>query len=147
MKISRQKLITLNEARKLTPYTADYLGQLIRKRRLEAWKEKGRWHTSREAVERYLQKVAEASYAHQENLNIEVPAEKIKIASIKLKWVLVLTGVIVAGGALFGAWSYVKSEQDSARVRYKVRKDEAGNIAVEVPKDEYVRSVNVVRGE
>jgi len=147
METNDEKLITLDEASNMTPYTSDYLGQLIRKNRLEAWKQRGRWYTSRQAVERYLQKVAEASYAHQENLNVDVPAEKIKMASVNLRWTLILAGVIFAGAVLFGAYSYVKSREDSACARYKVRKDENNNIFVEVGKDEIVGKVIVVQGE
>ena len=147
MKQIGEKTITLGEASKMTPYTSDYLGQLIRKGRLEGKKEKGKWVTSREAVERYLQKVAEASYAHQEILRVEVPAERIKIASINLKWAIILASVVFAGAVLFGAYAYVSSKQDDACLRYKVRKDESGNIVVEVGKNEYVRNVLVVQGE
>jgi hypothetical protein len=147
MEQQQEKLITLDQASHMTPYTSDYLGQLIRKNRLEAWKKRGRWYTSREAVERYLNKVAEASYAHQKNLNVEVPEEKIKIASINLRWTMILFAVIFAGVVLFGAYTYVKSKQDSACSRYKVRKDENNNIFIEVAKDEQVGKVIVVQGE
>lgn len=144
--IGEEKL-SLKDASKLTPYSDEYLGLLIRKGRLEGFKKKGKWYTTREAVESYMRKVAEASYAHQENLNVEVPAEKIKMASINFRWALVLVGVIFAGAVLFGAYAYVKSKQDAACLKYKVRKDEAGNIIIEVGKDEYVRQVNVIQGD
>ena len=122
----QKNLLSLNEASRLTPYSSDYLGLLIRKGRLAGWKEKGRWWTTREAVESYMRKVAEASYAHQENLNVDVPAEKIKMASVNLRWTLILAG---------------------ACLRYKVRKDENNNIFVEVAKDETVGRVIMVQGE
>jgi len=143
----QKNLLSLNEASRLTPYSSDYLGLLIRKGRLAGWKEKGRWWTTREAVESYMRKVAEASYAHQENLNVDVPAEKIKMASVNLRWTLILAGVIFTGSVLFGAYAYVKSKQDSACLRYKVRKDENNNIFVEVAKDETVGRVIMVQGE
>jgi hypothetical protein len=99
---SAEKLISLGEASKATPYSSNYLGLLIRKGRLEGEKREGKWLTSCEAMERYLQKVAEASYAHQDSLNVRVPAEEMKKASISLKWALILTAVvIVAGTAIF----------------------------------------------
>ena len=94
-----------------------------------------------------MQKVAVASYAHQENLNVEVPAEKIKMASVNFRWALILLAVIFTGAVLFGAYAYVKSKQDSACLRYKVTKDESGNITIEVGRNEYVRQVLVVQGE
>ena len=142
-----ERLISLNEASRMTPYSPDYLGLLIRKGRLVGYKQRGKWWTTGEAVQSYMQKVAEASYAHQENLNVEVPAEKIKMASVNLRWTLILVGVIFVGAVLFGAYSYVKSKQDSACARYKVRKDENNNIFVEVGKDEIIGKVIVVQGE
>lgn len=142
-----EKLISLQEASEMTPYGPDYLGLLIRKGRLAGWKEKGKWTTTREEVKRYLQRVAEASYSHQENLNVEVPAEKIKMASVNLRWAIILLGVVFSGAVLFGAYAYVKSKQDSACVRYKVRKDESGNIIVTVGKNEDVKNVLVEQGE
>ncbi len=139
--------ISLKEASNLTPYSDEYLGLLIRKGRLEGFKKKGKWYTTKDAVERYMQKVAEASYAHQENLNVEVPAERIKIASVNLRWALILSGVIFAGSVLFGSYSYVKSREDSACAKYKVKKDDNGNLVIEVPKNENVRNISVVQGE
>jgi hypothetical protein len=147
MNNSKDKVISLNEASRMTPYSPDYLGLLIRKGRLFGYKEKGKWWTTQEAVENYLRKVAEASYAHRENLKVEVPAEKIKMASVNFRWTLILAGVIFTGAVLFGAYAYVKSKEDSACAKYKVRKDEAGNITIEVPKNESVKNILVVQGE
>jgi len=147
MTIDQEKLISLNEASRMTPYSADYLGLLVRKGRLQGEKRIGKWYTTSRAVEEYMQKVAEASYAHRENLNVEVPAEKIKMASVNLRWTLILAGVVFAGAVSFGAYAYVKSKQDSACLRYKVRKDENNNIFVEVGKDETIGKVIVVQGE
>lgn len=147
MNDNHRQPISLKEASQMTPYSDEYLGLLIRKGRLEGFKEKGKWYTTREAVQRYLRKVAEASYAHQENLNVEVPAEKIKMASVNLRWALILAGVIFAGAVFFGAYSWVKSKEDSACAKYKVRKDEAGNIIIEIPKNENVKNISVMQGE
>ena len=49
------------EASHMTPYTSDHPA----KNRLEAWKKRA-WYTSRQAVERYLQKVAEAELCPSE---------------------------------------------------------------------------------
>ncbi len=141
------KKLNLKEASELTPYSDEYLGLLIRKRRLQGFKERGKWYTTREAIDSYLRKVAEASYAHQETLKVEVPAEKIKMASINLRWALLLVGVIFAGAVLFGAYAYVKSKEDSACAKYKVRKDENNNIFIEVGKDEPVGKVLVIQGD
>jgi len=49
-----KKLITLGEASGLTPFDANYLGLLIRKKRLFGIKQKGKWYTTREAVKEYM---------------------------------------------------------------------------------------------
>ncbi|HET8575307.1 MAG TPA: helix-turn-helix domain-containing protein [Candidatus Paceibacterota bacterium] len=48
------KYITLQEASSGTPYDANYLGLLVRKRKLPAKKVKGRWMTTEEDVRAYL---------------------------------------------------------------------------------------------
>ena len=61
------------------------------------------------------------------------------MASVNLKWDTIV-GAIFAGAVLFGAYAYVKSKQDSACLKYKVTKDENGNITIEVGRNEYVRN-------
>ena len=76
--INEEKFISLNEASRLTPYSSDYLGLLVRKGKLEGEKIDGKWMTSKRAIEVYLQKTAESSYTHQQTLNVKIPAEEIK---------------------------------------------------------------------
>lgn len=47
--------ITLQEASELTPYDANYLGLLVRKKKLPAQKVKGRWMTTPEDVRAYME--------------------------------------------------------------------------------------------
>ncbi len=53
--------ISLQEASKLTPYDANYLGLLIRKNRLSAIKKEGKWYTTKEVVLQYLDRVNQKS--------------------------------------------------------------------------------------
>jgi len=53
------KYITLKEASEYTPYDANYLGLLVRKKRLFAVKDGGRWYTTKSAINSYLSGVAE----------------------------------------------------------------------------------------
>ena len=141
MNNQKENLITLEEASKMTPYTADYLGQLIRKEKLEAWKEKGKWRTSREAVERYLQKVAEASYEHQKKLTEKIPVAQRKRILVNLKWVLASFFVIVAAGVLYGSYAYIDSKKNGVCAPYEVTEDKNGNEVIRVGNKEYVSNV------
>lgn len=62
-----QPYISLQEASKLTPYDANYLGLLIRKKRLFATKKDGKWYTTKESVLQYLNQVSQRSPASNTN--------------------------------------------------------------------------------
>jgi|GEM_PF-5144167 len=49
-----KKLITLLEASRMTPFDANYLGLLIRKKKLFAVKKNGKWYTTKEAIKKYM---------------------------------------------------------------------------------------------
>ncbi len=61
--------ISLQEASKLTPYDANYLGLLIRKNRLSAIKKSGKWYTTKELVLQYLGEVAQKSPDYSAAIN------------------------------------------------------------------------------
>ncbi len=61
--------ISLQEASKLTPYDANYLGLLIRKNRLSAIKKSGKWYTTKELVLQYLDEVAQKAPDYSLNHN------------------------------------------------------------------------------
>jgi Fic family protein len=52
----QEKFLTLAEIAKTTPFSAKYLNLLSRQGKLEAYKERRDWLTSKEAIERYLKK-------------------------------------------------------------------------------------------
>lgn len=146
MNIIMENPISLEEASKLTPYTADYLGQLIRKGKLVAWKEKGRWYTTRVAVEEYMRKVAEESFRHHENLIEKIP-EMEKGSSAKWKWAYLALGTIVAAGSLFGSYAYLGSKKGGVCQRYEIIEDKSGNEIVRVGNREYVRNIFAAAGK
>jgi hypothetical protein len=141
-----KQLITLEEACKLTPYTADYLGQLIRKGRLDAWKEKGRWLTTRIAVEEYMLKVAEESFRHHENLIEKIP-EMEKGSPAKWKWAYLALGVILIAGSFFGSYAYLGSKEVGVCGPYEIAEDKNGNEIVRVGNREYVRNIFAAAGK
>jgi len=141
-----KKLITLEEASKMTPYTADYLGQLIRKGRLDAWKEKGRWHTTREAVEEYMRKVAEESYRHHENLAAMIPDAETRI-SVRWKWAYLALGALFIAAGIFGSYAYFGSKKVGVCGPYEIARDKNGNEIVRVGGREYVRNIFAAAGK
>ena len=55
---SEEEWIPLREAAKLSPYSQEYLSLLARTGRLEAMKRGRVWHTTRRALEDYLESIA-----------------------------------------------------------------------------------------
>ena len=135
-----KKLITLEEASKMTPYTADYLGQLIRKGRLEAWKEKGRWRTTKIAVEEYMLKVAEESFQHHEVLVEKIP-ELAKNSRAKWKWAYVGAGAIFVAAGIFGSYALFGAKKVGVCKSFEVAKDKNGNEIIRVGGKEYTSNI------
>lgn len=50
----REKFIPLKEASKICPYSAKYLNLLARQGKIEVYKERRNWLTTKEAIERYI---------------------------------------------------------------------------------------------
>lgn len=143
---NEEKLISLKEASKLTPYSSDYLGLLVRKGKLEGNKIGGRWLTSKRAIEIYLQKTAESSYVHQQTLNVKIPAEEIKKARVNFKWASVLLAVIVLAGMI--VWKIMDDKQnENIRLKYRISEDKNGNLTIFADHPEEIKSVNVMSKE
>jgi hypothetical protein len=100
MSDSKEKLISLNEASRMSPYTANYLGLLIRKGKLKGYKNGLKWCTTETDLKDYLSRVAEASYQHQENLNVKIPAQENKKALTNLKWSLIIIILFIIGAII-----------------------------------------------
>jgi hypothetical protein len=133
-----EKLISLIEASKMSPYSADYLSLLIRKKRLAGVKKEGKWFTTKEALDEYLQKVAEASYMRQETLNVKIPAAENRKALINLKWAIALAVVVIVSFALWGIGNK-KVNQD-----FTVEKDANNNLIIHADDPSSIGSVTVV---
>ena len=143
---NEEKLISLKEASKLTPFSSDYLGLLVRKGKLGGEKVGGKWMTSKRAIEVYLQKTAESSYVHQQTLNVKIPAEEIKKARVNFKWALVLLAVIVLAGLML--WKIMDDKQnENVRNKYRISEDKNGNLTIYADHPEEVKSVNVMSKE
>ncbi len=136
--ISEKKLITLQEASKDSPYSADYLSLLVRKGKLEGFKKDGKWWTTKEVVEKYTDRVAEANYRRQESLKANIPALEQKKAIVNLKWAFALVLII---GLVIISWNYrgVNSESDIT-----VERDGKNNLIIHADNPEEVGSITVV---
>jgi hypothetical protein len=137
-------LISLREASKMTPYSSEYLGLLVRKGKLEGQKIEGKWMTTTQAVDSYLKKTAESSYQHQQDLNVKIPAEQIRKAVVNFRWALaLLLGIILTG---LTTWKIMDDKRNAnIRVKYRITEDNDGNITIYADKPEEVKSVNVMQ--
>jgi Fic family protein len=57
--IEEPDILTLNEASKISPYSADYLGLLSRKGRIGSFKENNRWYIRKDELMRYVNQMKE----------------------------------------------------------------------------------------
>lgn len=138
------QFISLKEASKLTPYGADYLSLLVRKGKLEGWKIEGKWHTTKEEIKKYLQKTAESSYEHQQNLNVKIPADEIRKAKINVKWGILLASVILFFGILI--WKIVDDNNNAdIRLKYRISEDREGNLTIFANDPSLIKSVKVMQ--
>jgi hypothetical protein len=146
MKTIKADLISLKEASKMTPYSADYLSLLIRKEKLEGYKINGKWFTTETDVKKYLQRAAEYSYEHQQNINVKIPADEIKQAKIRFRWVLAFA-LMILFFALF-IWK-IKDDQKNENVKnkYLLTEDKDGNITLYADDPTQVKSVKVMKKE
>jgi hypothetical protein len=133
-----EKLLSLSEASKLTPYSQEYLGLLIRKNRLKAEKKNGKWYLTKSAIEEYMSKVANASYERQESLNVKIPAQENKMAMLNLKWALLLAAIIFI---VIATWNIAKSGPND---EYKIERDSHNNLIIHVDDPNSIGSVTVV---
>ena len=133
-----EKLLSLSEASKLSPYSADYLSLLVRKNRLAGVKKEGKWFTTKKDLEEYLKKVAEASFQRQETLNVKIPAVENRKALINLKWALVLAVVAIA---IFLAWGLGVEKNNE---EFVVEKDAKNNLIIYADDPESIGTVTVV---
>jgi hypothetical protein len=146
MKIITPDLIDLKEACKLTPYSAEYLGLLIRKEKLDGYKKNGKWFTTESAVKKYLQRAAEYSYEHQQNINVKIPAAEIKQAKTTFRWALVLA-VVILFFVLF-IWKIMDDNRNAnIRDKYRLTEDSDGNITLYADDPSQVKSVKVMKKE
>jgi hypothetical protein len=133
-----EKLLSLSEASKTTPYSSDYLSLLVRKNKLEGVKKEGKWYTSKQAVDEYLQKVAAASFERQETLNVKIPAAENKKALINLKWAVALAVVAIVGFVFWGLGAKKENQE------FIVEKDAKNNLIIHADDPESIGSVTVV---
>ena len=144
MKNITPDLIDLKEASKMTPYSAEYLGLLIRKEKLDGYKKNGKWFTTESGVKKYLQRAAEYSYEHQQNINVKIPAAEIKQAKIRFRWIMILA-VVILFFVLF-IWKMADDRKnENVRNKYRISEDKNGNITIYADDPSQVKSVNVMK--
>lgn len=136
---NKEQLISLSEASKIAPYSANYLGLLIRKGRLKGEKIEGKWCTTEMAVKNYLNEVAEANFEHQENLNVKVPAMEIKKNLLNMRWAILLFLLVIIGLAI------INFEAKRSKIsEYEIQKDQNNNLYIYVDDISTINSVSVL---
>jgi hypothetical protein len=133
-----EKLLSLSEASKMSPYSSDYLSLLVRKNRLAGVKKEGKWFTTKAALDEYLKKVAEASFQRQETLNVKIPAVENRKALINLKWAIVLAAVVIISFVVWGMGTRKGNEE------FIVEKDSKNNLIIHADNPESIGTVTVV---
>lgn len=138
-----EKLLTLKEASKMTPYSSDYLGLLVRKGRIGGYKKDGKWFTTEKDVESYMKRTAESSYEHQQSLNVKIPAQEIKEAANNFRWAVILLSVVII--SLVYVWKTIDGKKnESASGKYQLIEDEENNLLIYVDDPGRIKSVKVM---
>lgn len=143
---NKEKLISLKEASQTTPYSSDYLGLLVRKGKLEAYKKDGRWFTTARNVERYLKKTAESSYEHQQTLNVRIPEIEIKKAVVNFKWAIFLIIFMVLSAVI--VWMAMGREDNfSLAGDHRIIIDSDNNLTIYLKNPQEIKSVKLLPKE
>jgi hypothetical protein len=138
MGFNEETLISLQEASKNSPYSAEYLSLLVRKKKLEGFKKNGKWFTTKKALEKYTVRVAEANYRRQASLKVSDPSFERKKNIINLKWAFALVIIVIL---VIVTWNYRGASSDNG---LKIEKDKNNNLIIHADNPNDVGSVTVV---
>ncbi|HAS80902.1 MAG: hypothetical protein UR25_C0001G0002 [Candidatus Nomurabacteria bacterium GW2011_GWE1_32_28] len=97
-----KKIISLNQASKITGYHSDYLSSLIRKKEIKGRKIGGNWFTTEEEINNYIfkQKIRHNKLAVGDFLSQK-----------KTKKIFVITGILLVCSLFFGIYLYGKNKK------------------------------------
>jgi hypothetical protein len=137
MEEKEEKILTLQEASDISPYSVDYLSLLVRKEKLKGIKKEGKWYVSKNSLDGYVNRLAEASYNRQEALNVKIPAAENKRVLLNLKWALALAVVAILG---LVTWTF----REKTNEEFKIEKDVNNNLIIHADNPESIGSVTVV---
>lgn len=104
---SLKKTISLNQAAKISGYTQDHLGYLIRKGEIKGEKKAGIWLTSEDDVKRYI--------SRQKNLHKKIVVKNF-ISRYFVRSVLVLGSILLVGSFLIGFKVYGNYNNNSQSI-------------------------------
>lgn len=142
MNSNKEKLLSLKEISKKSPYSSDYLSLLVRKKKLKGVKKEGKWMTTEKNLEDYLEKVAQSNYKYQESLNVKIPAIESKKALVNLKWGILLV-IIFSVSFLFLRLDANSSEKSDVRVE----KDQNNNLTIYLDDPNSVGEVTIISND
>ncbi|PIZ85710.1 hypothetical protein CO033_03165 [Candidatus Nomurabacteria bacterium CG_4_9_14_0_2_um_filter_32_10] len=97
-----KKIISLNQASKITGYHSDYLSALIRKKEIKGEKIGGNWFTTEEEIKEYIfkQKIRHKKFAIGDFLSQK-----------RTKKIFIVTGILFLGFLLIGIYLYGKNNK------------------------------------
>lgn len=111
-----KKVISLNQASKISGYHSDYLSALIRKKELKGEKIGGSWFTTKEELDNYIlkQKIRHKKFAFLDFLSPKRTQE-----------IFLLTGIIFLSTILVGMYIHDKNKKVIFEEEKKVLSSEA----------------------
>lgn len=139
--------ITLKEAEKLTPYDSNYLGLLVRKKRLKAVKRDGKWMVTKEDVLEYLERVADKTEIQHETIEEKIAEDKKNRLTWRYVAILVFLVGVMVGGFLIFRNSEKTKKIESSNGTYQIEENEDGSLNIYVDTNQKIRSINVVPKE
>jgi hypothetical protein len=133
----RSQYISLKQASKLTPYDANYLGLLVRNKRLKAIKKGDKWLTKKEDVLDYLAEVSKKARDHRGELGVVLPEERSQ--RVRRLVFAVLFIIVVAAMVFF----VVSTNRNQGAEDYRIQRDENNNLQIFLKGGDEIESVIV----
>lgn len=146
--MEQKTYITLKEAEKLTPYDSNYLGLLVRKKRLKAIKKDGKWMVTKEDVLEYLERVSDKAEVQHEVIEEKI-TEKEKANKLTWRYVAILIFLVglLVGGVMIFRNSEKSKQMNGEKDTYQIEQNDDGSLNIYVDKNQKIRSINVVPKE
>jgi hypothetical protein len=136
--MTEEKILTLQEASKVSPYRTDYLSLLMRKGKIEGFKKDGKCYITEKSLKKYLNRIAEANYSRQTALQVKISEVEMKKNLTNLKWALALAIIAILGLLTWNGSGKMSSDE------FKIEKDAQNNLVIHVDDPSSIGSVTIM---